>query len=154
MNNPPYCTSSLSSLTFTPSLEARTTLTNESFTISFFDPGTANQRGTFTQTPVSGSLVLPSTMSLAAGTYDILVSSPNYLRLKMAGVTLASNQTIVLVRLPAGDLNGDNQINTLDWSIMNQVWFTSSQPSDINRDTLVNSVDYSWMNKNWGRVGE
>jgi hypothetical protein len=52
-----------------------------------------------------------------------------------------------------GDLNNDNIVNSLDWSLMNAVWFTSDPTADLNHDGQVNSVDFSVINDNWGRVG-
>jgi hypothetical protein len=52
-----------------------------------------------------------------------------------------------------GDLNNDNIVNSLDWSLMNAAWFTSDPTADLNRDGQVNSVDFSVINDNWGRVG-
>jgi hypothetical protein len=36
---------------------------------------------------------------------------------------------------------------------MNAAWFTSDPTADLNHDGQVNSVDFSVINDNWGRVG-
>jgi len=51
----------------------------------------------------------------------------------------------------AGDLNFDLVVNSLDWSIMNGQWFTTTAQSDLNKDSFVNSFDFGILNKNWGR---
>jgi hypothetical protein len=51
-----------------------------------------------------------------------------------------------------GDLNQDGSVNSIDWSIMEGVWFTANQTADLNRDGVVNSIDFSLMNRNWGLV--
>jgi len=50
-----------------------------------------------------------------------------------------------------GDLNNDGTVNSLDWSIMKSVWFTSSPTADINNDGIVNTIDFSLLNQNWGK---
>jgi hypothetical protein len=50
-----------------------------------------------------------------------------------------------------GDLNFDLIVNSLDWSVMNGQWFTSTAQSDLNKDSFVNSFDFGILNKNWGR---
>ncbi|MES2315749.1 MAG: dockerin type I repeat-containing protein [Patescibacteria group bacterium] len=49
----------------------------------------------------------------------------------------------------AGDLNADGIVNSLDWSIMSIVWFTSNANADLNHDGIVNSIDFSILNRNW-----
>jgi hypothetical protein len=51
----------------------------------------------------------------------------------------------------AGDLNRDAVVNSLDWSTMNNGWFTNDSVADINRDSIVNSIDFGILNRNWGR---
>ena len=48
-----------------------------------------------------------------------------------------------------GDLNNDDTVNSLDWSIMNNVWNTNDATADINGDGIVNTIDWSVMNSNW-----
>ena len=48
-----------------------------------------------------------------------------------------------------GDLNHDGTVNSIDWSIMNSVWFTNNADADLNYDGVVNSIDFSIMNQNW-----
>ncbi len=56
--------------------------------------------------------------------------------------------------LLAGDLTGDNIVNSLDFSNMNSKWFGTDALADINQDGIVNTVDYSILNKNWFVAGE
>jgi len=48
-----------------------------------------------------------------------------------------------------GDLDNNGIVNSLDWSIMSGVWFTSNAQADLNHDGIVNSIDFSIMNRNW-----
>jgi hypothetical protein len=99
----------------------------------------------------SGSITLPVT--LAPGTYDVYVHSSFYLK-KKATVSIISNAAYTLPALPAGDLNNDGIINSLDWSLVGERWFTNYPDYDFNSDGLVNSIDFSYMNRNWGRNGD
>ena len=48
-----------------------------------------------------------------------------------------------------GDINLDHIVNSLDWSLMNTVWFTSNTASDLNHDSSVNSLDFALLSSNW-----
>jgi hypothetical protein len=48
-----------------------------------------------------------------------------------------------------GDLNNDCIVNSLDWSIMNNRWFTNDPVADINHDGIVNTIDFSMLNQRW-----
>ena len=69
-------------------------------------------------------------------------------------MSVISSATITLPILPAGDFNNDGIVNSLDWSIMNNNWFTNFSTADINKDGIVNSLDFSWMNGNWLKADE
>ncbi len=49
-----------------------------------------------------------------------------------------------------GDLNCDNDINLVDFSILMYYWGTDSQAADISLDGLVNLTDFSIMMYYWG----
>ncbi len=51
-----------------------------------------------------------------------------------------------------GDLNNDGIVNSLDWSIMNNKWFSNDTTADLNNDGIVNSLDFSIMNGNWSKI--
>jgi len=96
-----------------------------------------------------------SLATLPSGTYDIRVKAPGYLTKKIESVTWPTETEIEIGELVAGNLQDeDNEINSLDWSIMNGLWGSSDPNADINQDGLVNALDWSIMNKNWGKVGE
>ncbi len=66
--------------------------------------------------------------------------------------TLASSFTFPL--LLSGEFNGDNIINSLDFSYLNSKWFGTDSLADINKDGIINTIDFSWLNKNWFVSGE
>ncbi|MCR4322719.1 MAG: dockerin type I domain-containing protein, partial [Candidatus Azambacteria bacterium] len=145
---------SVSNVLFSPRLESAPTPAGKSFTITLYNAGTATSVAAVTAlADANGRVALPGTISLSAGLYDILVSSPRYLRKKTFAYNVSSNANIILPILPVGDLNGDNIINSLDWSLMSGRWFSSDANADINSDGIVNSIDWSFLSKNWFQTG-
>jgi hypothetical protein len=53
----------------------------------------------------------------------------------------------------AGDFNGDDIINSLDFSLLNKSWNKADTTVDINSDGIINSIDFSYLNKNWNKSG-
>lgn len=148
--------SSVTNITFSTQIEGLTVAATKNFSIRILTAGTSNvvNRSTAT-TNISGNLIF-SSISIAAGTYDIIASSTSYLTRKITGVNLTSNNAtpIVLPRLLGGDLDNSNSIGAGDWSLMSPVFGTNNALADINDDNLVNSLDFGLMNKNWGQAGE
>lgn len=112
------------------------------------DPGIMNQKANFTAMPNTSNQI-PLSQPLSTGNYDVYTDANKCLKAKKANVLLSSNSTIILPTLKAGDLNNDDIINSLDWSSMNNKWFTNDPSSDLNKDGIVNSLDFSFINKNW-----
>lgn len=56
--------------------------------------------------------------------------------------------------LPAGDFNGDQRINSLDFSYMNNKWNKEDSLADIDKNGVVNSLDFSFLSNNWLLAGE
>jgi hypothetical protein len=69
-------------------------------------------------------------------------------------VNLNLTTSITFPPLLAGDLDGNNVVNSLDYSQMNGKWYQSDATSDLNRDGIVNALDFSLMNKNWQMSGD
>jgi hypothetical protein len=57
-------------------------------------------------------------------------------------------------RLLGGDLNGSNQVNVLDYSVLKANWNTPNDVADINGDGMVGTLDYSVLKANWFRIGD
>jgi hypothetical protein len=57
-------------------------------------------------------------------------------------------------QLRGGDLNGDNIINFLDYSILGNNWFTTHAVADITGDGEVNLDDYTILSGNWFTNGD
>ena len=153
---PPFATN----ISFAPTLEALSSfahLASKNFTMKIFDSVSAAEVASFTANPsgTTGLIALPTNTGLREGTYIVRASTNGYLARKQPFAVFTSGSTISFpAALFAGDLNNDNIINSLDWSLMNTSWFSADPVSDINGDGIVNSVDFSFMNKNWNQVGE
>ena len=55
--------------------------------------------------------------------------------------------------LPAGDLNGDNVINTLDYVIFRNAWMSTDPSPDLIGDGSVGTADYELLKANWYTAG-
>ena len=143
----PPAASYVTNLNFTPSLEGAA-VSGKNFTVTIYQG--AVQVAQFTAQPnAQNQIPLPAGANLASGAYNLTADAPSYLRARQTNISLASNSTVTLSILKAGDLNNDGTVNSLDWSTMNSNWWSNSYPSDINQDGVVNSIDFSWLNKNW-----
>lgn len=146
---------SVSNVLFSPRLEATQIPSGKTFTIALYNSGTAVIAAQFTgTTDAAGRVGLPTTATISAGLYDIMVSSQGYLRKKLFEYNVSSNAIIILPMLPVGDINNDNIINSLDWSVMSGRWFSNDTATDINKDGIVNSIDWSYLSKNWFLTGD
>ena len=56
--------------------------------------------------------------------------------------------------LPAGDITGDNVINTLDYSVLRYHWLTNHDVADLTGNAMVNTGDYGLLRDNFYTVGD
>ena len=73
---------------------------------------------------------------------------------RLLNLDLNNNVTYNFPQLLVGDINQDNFINSVDYSVVNTNWFTSNTSGDLNQDGFVNSIDFSFMNIHWLMGGE
>jgi len=104
--------------------------------------GNTNSSGVFTGNV--GSL---------SGTYDVRVRVNKYLTKKVVNIQIPSNTRVSFGNILAGDLQVNNLVNTGDYSIMSQTWFTASADADINKDGIVNTTDFACLSANWYEQG-
>jgi hypothetical protein len=157
---PPATGGTLSSLSFLFSTDTNLSLGGKAVTISILPSGSVRGASALeSQTPTAtylnnlNQITLPTT-GRTPGSYDVQIKSPGALSRKQT-FTLASNQTFTFTnKLISGDINNDNAINALDWSLMSPDWFQTGRPSDINGDGITNALDFTWLNRNWFLTGE
>lgn len=99
----------------------------------------------------SGKYSATITPNLSPGTYDIYIKGPVHLRKKFPSVSLTAgtnNLDFTATLLKTGDINGDNKVDTTDYSRMLLKFnptLVQNTPEDINFDDRVDSTDYSLM---------
>ena len=100
--------------------------------------------------------------TVAAGTYDLVVTKDGHLKYTVTGVvvddaaidlTTMAGKPYQTITLLAGDVNGDGKINNLDYAVvLNPLNFNKNytNPSDvdnvladINGDGKINNLDYA-----------
>jgi len=76
-------------------------------------------------------------------------------RLPIAAV---DNQAVVNFtgdsKLLGGDLDGSNSINTIDYAILKNLWFSGSSVADVDGSGSVNVPDLAIMRTNWFKKGD
>lgn len=125
---------------------------DKSFSIEIKQQGNSlyNNSVNFTS-DTSGKYTASITPNLSPGTYDIYIKGPVHLRKKFASVSLVSgtsNHDFSATPLKTGDINGDNKVDTTDYSRMLLKFnptLVQNTVEDINFDNRVDTTDYSLM---------
>lgn len=102
-----------------------------------------------------GSVILEN---VPAGTVAISAKTAWHLRSRVAASFSPEGVgTAVLTgsdKLPGGDLNGDNVINTFDYSVLRFNWTTANAVADITGDGSVFTADYLPLRANFFTIGD
>lgn len=96
-----------------------------------------------------GSFSMPA---YANGVYDIRVSAPHMLSVRMNNVDYRT--TPINVDLKGGDLDDDGQVNLFDFVMIDRAFGSSDKDADVNSDGQVNLFDYVVVDANFGARGE
>lgn len=125
-------------------------------TLQFLNPLTSTEvyQASFTADNTGSSTIsvpsgLPPTVnfrSIVLGYLSKIISNIDLRNTVVLSVTFPT--------LPGGDFNGDQIINSIDFSYMNSRWGASDTLSDLNRDGAVNSLDFAYLSNNWMLEGE
>jgi hypothetical protein len=104
------------------------------------------RNGTTITTTAGGTLTFTDSglTSATAYTYTILALDG------VGNVSTAASLTTTTLTPKPGDINGDNQINAIDLSLLLNAWATNNAASDINHDGTVNVLDLSVVLSHWG----
>ena len=116
------------------------------------------KEGTLTYDNASGSFngVVSLGTDIASGNYVIRVKSDGYLRKQLPGIQTISSSLITApdISLIAGDTNGDNAVNALDYNRLLECFSdilsrscddATKQMTDFNDDGKVNQFDYNLL---------
>ncbi|MEM7798347.1 MAG: dockerin type I domain-containing protein, partial [Chloroflexota bacterium] len=110
-----------------------------------------------TTTDQSGQFTLSG---MAPGTYDVAVKTPSSLRIVQQLTLTAGNNVANFGTVIGGDVNGDNAVTLLDFSILSAS-FNLAQGSpgydaraDLNNDGQVTALDFSILASNFNTTGQ
>jgi hypothetical protein len=131
---------------------------NVSGIVEFLNPidGSKVSQANFT-TDSSGQYVMDISAGALPATVNFHSIVLGYLSKISSGVDLRNTTSVLNVNfptLPAGDFNGDQLINSLDFSFMNDNWNVANNLADVNKDGVVNSLDFAYVSNNWLSSGE
>lgn len=157
---PPSGVNSVQNVTFFFLADTGRFFANKPVVVSILPAGSgANTTPLETQTVstansnVANQVIFSST-NLPPGPYDVQIKVPGALSRKQS-FSLSSGLIYTFTKkIISGDLNGDNSINSLDWSLMSGEWFKTGKQSDVNGDGVTNALDFAWLNKNWFLIGD
>ncbi|WP_340077503.1 malectin domain-containing carbohydrate-binding protein [Leptobacterium sp. I13] len=105
----------------------------------------------------AGQLAIPSLID--SGDYKLVIGHGNYLT-QIIDITVNSNTSIPVGEFKGGDVNGDNVINALDFSLLVASFNKSSGEAgynanaDINGDGVVSALDFSILASNYNTQGD
>lgn len=102
----------------------------------------------FTTSAEGISDVMQITDALFNQTIDLVIKVPGFLG-KRKNIVVKGENIIDLGELKAGDINNDGIINSLDLTLMYEVWGNKNVIADYNKDNVVNTFDYYILTKNF-----
>ena len=129
---------------------------NISGSIQYLNPSDSSLIGSASVvTNTSGQVTVTLPLGMP-GTINLRTLSLGYLSRVATGVDTTSSSLINITSasMLAGDFNGDQIINTLDFSTMNINWLGGDPLTDTNNDGIVNSLDFAYVSNNWLQVGQ
>ncbi len=108
----------------------------------------------YTYTPTADAGGQMTVSGFAPGVYKVLVRRIGFLQ-RVQELTLTSgNATTTFAELRAGNLNTDNTVSILDFSLLANAFGQAGQPSDLNGDGVTNILDFSLLASNFGQSGD
>jgi chitodextrinase len=142
-------TLALSSLEGTSSIPS-----NLAITVTVLSPSSGSTLETQNNlTPTAGKYTV-TFLSSDPQIVNIRVKANGYLSQLLTSIdtTVNSASALSVPQLTAGDLNNDNVVNALDYSLMNSNWLKSGV-GDINGDGIINSLDFAILKNNFNKSG-
>lgn len=157
--NPNFECGESNSASLTGSAEWISTCGARDMTVAFYESGTPSLVETYnTSINADGSFSLEN---VPLGAYDIYVKiEGNLQKGYLNQVMSAGTNNISLGSFVQGDLNGDNGVNIIDFSLLNAAFGSMEGApnynplADINCDGGVNIIDISILNASFGLTGD
>ncbi len=127
-------------------------------TLQFYKPGETTPVATFNVTSdANGEFVIEP---LDAGNYVVTVKNSRTLQAAIAvTIRLSETTTANFGTLPQGDINNDNEVSMLDFSLLAEAFHTDegntryNSQADFNADRLISILDFSFLSENMNRKG-
>ena len=108
----------------------------------------------YTYAPVADASGQMAVSGFAPGSYNVLIRRTGFLqRVNTLTLTSGTNSTS-FAELRAGNLNIDNTVSILDFSLLANAFGQSGQSSDFNGDGVTNILDFSLQASNFGQSGD
>jgi N-acetylneuraminic acid mutarotase len=108
----------------------------------------------YTYSPSASATGEMTVSGITPGDYKVLLRRAGYLQ-RVQQVTLTvGNTSTTFPELRAGNLNDDNSVSILDFSLLANDFGQSGQPTDINDDGVTNILDFSLQASNFGQSGD
>lgn len=128
--------------------------TGRSVTLTMLAPGTNTILGTLGGTVTStGAFSVDTTLN--PGTYDIRITSPNYLSKKLLNRVLTTTSlNLGTINLLAGDLDQNGEVGPGDFELVVGAFGTPNGAIDIDGDGEVGPSDFEILVQNFGLAGE
>jgi hypothetical protein len=105
-------------------------------------------------TPTANASGEMTVSGIDPGTYKVLVKRVGFLQ-RVQELTLATGaESADFGEMRAGNLNADNVVNILDFSLLASVFGQAGQSSDFNGDGVTNILDFSLLASNFGQSGD
>ena len=141
-----------SSLTISVATQGRTNYsgvhTVELYTLT--NPGAPLYR----YTPTADAAGQMQVSGFGLGEYRVLVKRTGFLQRVQTVSLTGGNVTATFGELRAGNLNSDNTVSILDFSLLANSFGQNGLPSDFNGDGVTNILDFSLQASNFGQSGE
>ncbi|HUE98253.1 MAG TPA: S-layer homology domain-containing protein [Anaerolineales bacterium] len=110
-------------------------------------------------TDANGNITnFPLTNANPGTAYYVLVKPQGWLR-KQEEIILVSGTNLLNLQSrfdssAAGDINGNNRVDILDYQMLSNTFGGTSSVSDLNGDGSVNILDYQYLSNGFGKVGD
>jgi hypothetical protein len=101
---------------------------------------------------VYGQFAIPE---VYPGRYRLLVKCPHTLARLYGTVDLEPGINMISMgTLLEGDLNDDNMVGILDFSLLRVLFGRGDRRGDLNQDGIVDMIDFSLLKRNYGERGD
>jgi hypothetical protein len=87
--------------------------------------------------------------------YELLIAAPGYLSARLQGDVVASSTTVEVgvVKLPGGDVTGDEEIDIFDLAYIGSRYGSDDESGDVNGDGVIDIFDLAMSASNYGKQG-